>query len=163
MNIEITTQEYRDLLDIVHIADVVMSGHHHEEDIRSVRHRALIQKLYGLAQGEGLERLMSYNEGTKKHVPTPEFEETSLAHPVIHEFGNHLFWDELISLMSARDAVQIAGGVDRFNAMSDNERQAVEGPLRQRYIKEFSTHGVANLAVIERFSTGPGMQAKTSD
>jgi hypothetical protein len=27
MNIEISTKEYRDLLDILHIADVIMSGH----------------------------------------------------------------------------------------------------------------------------------------
>jgi hypothetical protein len=27
MNIEISPKEYRDLLDILHIADVVMSGH----------------------------------------------------------------------------------------------------------------------------------------
>jgi hypothetical protein len=53
MNIEISTNEYRDLLDILHIADVVMSGHRNEADRRTERHRALIQKLYALAQGEG--------------------------------------------------------------------------------------------------------------
>lgn len=163
MNIEISPQEYRDLLDMLHIAEVVMSGHHKEEDIRSERHRALIQKLYGLAQGDGLERLISYNESVKKHGPTAEFEETSLAHPVIHEFGDHLFWDELITQLSVRDAAQTAGGIDRLNAMSDSDRQAAEGPIRQRYIDEFSVNGVANLAVIERFSTGQGMQVKTSD
>lgn len=163
MNIEISTQEYRDLLDILHIAEVVMSGHHREEDIRSERHRALIQKLYALAQGDGLDRLISYNESMKKHVPTAEFEESSLAHVVIHEFGDRVFWDELISLLSAREAAQIAGGIDRLNAMSDSDRQAVEGPIRQQYIEEFSMNGVANLAVIERFNTGPKMPLKTSD
>jgi hypothetical protein len=82
---------------------------------------------------------------------------------VIDEFGDHLFWDELISRLSVRDAAQIAGGIDRLNTMSDNDRQAVEGPIRQRYIEEFSANGVANLEVIERFSTGEGIPVKTSD
>jgi hypothetical protein len=40
MNIEISTKEYRDLLDILHIADVVMSGHRREENKRTALHRA---------------------------------------------------------------------------------------------------------------------------
>jgi hypothetical protein len=163
MNIEISTKEYRDLLDILHIADAVMSGHRREEDKRTERHRALIQKLYALARGEGLDRLISYNESGHKYLPTEEFEESSLAHAVIDEFGDHLFWDELISRLSVRDAAQNAGGIDRLNAMSDSDRQAVEGPIRQRYIEEFSANGVANLEVIERFTFGGGKPVKTSD
>ncbi len=40
MNIEISAKEYRDLLDILHIADVVMSGHRREEDKRFAPPRA---------------------------------------------------------------------------------------------------------------------------
>jgi hypothetical protein len=163
MNLEISKQEYRDLLDILHIAEVIMSGHHGEEDMRSQPHRAFIQKLYAFAQGEGLDKLISYDEILKQYGTTVEFEESSLAHPVIHEFGDHLFWDELISLLSVRDAAQIVGGIDSLNAMSDSDRQAVEGPIRQRYVEEFSKHGVANLAVIERFDVGGSVPIKTSD
>lgn len=163
MNIELTTKEYRDLLDILHIADVVMSGHRREEDVRTGRHRALIQKLSALAGGEGLDRLISYNESVHKYVPTAEFEQSSPAHVAIHEFGDHLFWDELINRLSVRDAAQIAGGIERLNAMSDTDRQAVEGPIRQRYIGEFAANDVANLAVVERFGIGGGIPVKTSD
>jgi hypothetical protein len=163
MNIEISTKEYRDLLDILHVADVVMSGHRREEDVRSARHRALIQKIYALAGREGLDKLIGYNERSQTYVPTAEYEESSLSHVLIDEFGDHLFWDELISRLSVRDAAQKVGGMDRLNAMSDNERQAVEGPIRQRYIEGFSKNGIANLAVIERFTTDGGAQVKTSD
>ncbi len=163
MNIKISAKEYRDLLDILHIADVVMSGHRREKDKRTERHRALIEKLYALAEGEGLGRLISYSESVHKHVPTGEFEQSTLAHTVVDEFGDHLFWDELISRLSARDAALIAGGVDRLNAMSDSDRQAVEGPIRQRYMEEFATNDVSKLEVIERFGIGAGLPAKTSD
>lgn len=163
MNIEISTKEYRDLLDILHIADVVISGHRKEEDARTKRHSALIQKLYALAGGEGLDHLISYNERVSKHIPTDEYEKSNLAHVLIDEFGDHLFWDELIARLSVRDAAQVAGGIDRLNTLNDSARQAVEGPIRQRYLDEFSAHGMANLEVVERFSTGGEMLVKTSD
>ena len=163
MKIELFPEEYLDLLDILHIADVVMSGHRGEEDQRTVRHRALVQKLYALARGEGLDRLIRHDESAKKYVPTGEFEEHSLAHPLINEFGDHLFWDELISRLSVRDAAQIAGGIDRLNAMSRSERHTVEGPIRQRYLAEFTSNGIANLEVVERFGGGGGSPVETSD
>ncbi len=163
MNIEVTTQEYRDLLDILHVADVVMTGHRREEDRRTGRHRALVQKLYGFAEREGFGRLIRHDESANKFVPTGDFEQSTLAHVLIDEFGDHLFWDELINRLSVRDAAQVAGGIDRLNAMSDDDRQAVEGPLRQKYIEEFTANGVANLAVIERFGLGGGVPIMTSD
>jgi hypothetical protein len=164
MNIEISTKEYRDLMDILHIADVVLSGHRRAADERSVRHRSLIQKLYAFAKGqENLDRLISYNESAQAYVPTLEFEQNSLAHRLIDEFGDHLFWDELIARLSFRDAAQIVGGIDRLNAMNESERQAVEGPIRQHYIEEFSKNGVVNLAVIERFDSSGETVVRTSD
>ena len=163
MNIEITANEYRNLLDILHLAEVVLAGHRREDDPRSASHRALIQKLYAHAYAEGLERLISYNEKIKTYVPTEEFEQDTLVHAVIDEFGNHLFWDELINKLSVRDAAKMSGGMERLNALSDDERQAVEGPIRQHYIREFSTNGIANLGVVERFGMDRGTQIQTSD
>lgn len=165
MKFELSTQEFRDLLDILHVADVVLSGHRREEDSRSGRHRALIQKLYALAQGEGLDGLFNYNynSSTQKYVPTGEFEENTLAHAVIDEFGDHIFWDELISRLSVRDAALMTGGMEHLHTMSYNDRQHLEGPIRQRYIEEFSANGIANLEIVERPGTGWGTPPKTSD
>ncbi|MHB8843706.1 MAG: hypothetical protein ACYC7L_03070 [Nitrospirota bacterium] len=163
MNIEISANDYRDLLDIIHIADVILSGHRREPDKRTERHRALIQKLYALAKGEGLDRLIGHDIPTNVYSPTPEFEESTLAHVLIDEFSDHLFWDELIARMAVRDAAREAGGIDRLNAMSDSDRQAAEGPIRQRYIEEFSRNGISNLAVIDRFDLGGHEPVRTSD
>lgn len=163
MNIEIATNEYRDLLDILHIAGAVMAGHRTEGDVRTERHRALIQKLYARTAHEGLDRLIAYNEISKTYSPTVEFEENTLAHAILREFGDHLFWDALINRLSVRDAAEIAGGIRHLNEMSESDREEVEGPIRQRYIREFGTNGVANVTVLERFSLGEGMPAKTSD
>ncbi len=163
MTIDLSAKEYRDLLDILHIADVVMSGHRREEDQRTVRHRALIQKLYGLAHSEHIDSLISYNENLNRYVPSGEFERQTLAHTVIDEYGDHLFWDQLISRLSGRDAAQMAGGTDHLNALNEGDRQRIEGPIRQRYIEEFTSHGVSNLEIIERFGSDKALPVKTSD
>jgi hypothetical protein len=163
MNIEITANEYRDLLDILHIADVIMSGHRREPDKRSEQHRALIQKVYGLAPGVGLDHLMRHDAPDNVTVPTPEFEESTLSHVLINEFADHVFWDELISRLSVRDAAQTVGGMDRLNALNDSDRQATEGPIRQHYIEEFSRNNLTNVAVIDSFEIGGREPVKTSD
>jgi hypothetical protein len=163
MNIELSTKEHRDLLDILHIAEVVLSGHRREKDLRSKQHLELIHKLYALAQGEGFERLIGYNERVNAYLPTAEFEESSLAHVALDEFGDHLFWDQLIGRLAARDAAQIAGGIERLNTLSESDRQALEGPIRQRYVQEFAANGVASLEVVERFGIGERTQVRTSD
>jgi hypothetical protein len=163
MNIEITDTEYRYLLDMLHMADIVMTGHRKEEDSRTERHRALIQKLYGLARGAGFERMIGYDENVKKYIPTEEFEHGALPHVVMDEFGGHLFWDLLISRLTERDAAQMAGGIDRLRAMNSSDRQFTEEHIRQRYIEEFAANGVQNLEIVERFGSGGGTPITTSD
>jgi hypothetical protein len=163
MNIELSAKEYRDLLDILHIADVVLSGHRREPDPRSERHIKLIQKLYALARVEGLGLLIRQEAVTGVSVPAPEFEASTLAHVAINEFGDHLFWDELISRLSMRDAARMAGGLERLNALNDSDRHNVDGPIRQHYIEEFSKNGLENLVIIEGYSNIEKVPVQTSD
>jgi hypothetical protein len=82
---------------------------------------------------------------------------------MVDEFADHLFWDELISRLSVRDAARHAGGLARLNAMSDDDRRAAEAPARERYIEEFSRYGLDNLAVVERLTIEGEERVKTSD
>jgi hypothetical protein len=163
MDIEITSSEYRDLLEILHIADVIMTGHRSVPDKRSERHRALIQKIYGLAHDAGHDGLIRHDAPANTYLPTPEFEESSLSHVLINEFADHIFWDELISRLSVRDAAQMAGGLDRLNTLNEKDRRATEGLIRQRYIEEFSRNGMTNLEVVYRNNIGGETPLVTSD
>jgi hypothetical protein len=162
MNIEIDPTEYRDLLDILHLADVVMSGHRRTEDARTTRHRALIQKLYAQAKSSGLDGMMSFNENLGTYIPTPDFEHTTVAHVALDDFAHHLFWDHLINRLTERDAVQVAGGADKLQAMDKSDRQRLEGAIRQRYTEEFGANDIANLRLIEPYGAS-GLPVETSD
>ncbi len=163
MHIEFDSSEYRDLLDILHLADVVMTGHRKGDDPRTARHRALIQKLYAQAKNAGLDNLMTFNKDLGTYVPTHDFEHTTLAHAVLDDFANHLFWDHLINRLTERDASQLIGGFERLQAMEPGDRQRLEGAIRQRYAEEFTANDVANLRLIEPLASAGGMPAKTSD
>lgn len=163
MNIEIDEKEYRDLLDIVHIADVVMSGHRRKDDTRTERHRALIQKLYALAKSAGLDRMIDFHENLHKYVPNPDFEKSTVAHVVLDEFGDHLFWDHLISRLSERDAAQLAGGIEQLKVMSESDRRHLAEAIRQRYVEEFSTNDIVNLKLVGEFRAAESTSIKTLD
>jgi len=157
MNIQFSEQELRDLLDIAHIADIVLSGHRREPDQRSERHRALIQRIYGQAAAALPGGPLGIDEQTRTFVPNEAFEHASLAHPAIDEFSDHLFWDELIARLSVRDAARQVGGIDRLHALNDSSRQAAEGPVRRYYIEEFSKNGIEHLEIVAGLpGTGQG-------
>jgi hypothetical protein len=163
MKIEITNEEYRTLLDVLHIAEVVLSGHRRQEDPRNEQHRMLIQKLYALAGDAGLGKLIEFDNDRKHYHPTEEFENNAPAHSFVDEFANHVFWDELISRLTARDAAWHAGGLDRLSALGDDEREALERPINERYVEEFSKHGLSNLAVVEQLGGDGEGTVTTSD
>lgn len=163
MTIDLSAKEFRALLDILHMADVVLSGHRREPDQRSEQHRELIQRLYSEARQRGFERLIAHDTSTGRFGPTAEFEERTLAHAAITEFGDHLFWDELVTRLSARDASRRAGGFDRLSALSEQDRQSAEAPFRSRYVEEFAKHGIANLTVVESFGVPREEILVTSD
>ncbi len=163
MKIEITKEEYRALLDILHIADVIISGHRRQEDPRTVGHRKLLQSLYARAGEAGFGDLFVYHAAEQKHHPTEAFENVALSHALIDEFVDHAFWDQLISRLTTRDAAAAAGDRERLQALSESDREALERPINERYIREFSEHGIENLAVVDRFVSGEGAAVQTSD
>ncbi len=163
MKIEISKEEYRALLDILHIAEVIVSGHRREEDPRTVNHRKLLKALYGRAGEAGFGDLFVYHAAEQRHHPTEAFENNALSHTLIDEFVDHAFWDQLISRLTTRDAAQEVGGRERLMSMNDDEREKVQRPINERYIKEFSQNGIENLAVVDRFMSDKGTTVQTSD
>lgn len=161
MKIDLSQEEYRVLLDLLHVAEVVLSSHRQEDDERSAGHRQLLQKLYARAQEAGLSDLITHHPSEGRYHPSDRFEELSAAHTFLDEYVNHVFWDQLVRQLTERDAAVKAGGSEKLEALNDDERERIEQPIKDRYLKEFSENGLTNLAVVERF--GAGAAVRTSD
>ena len=146
MKIDITREEYRDLLDLLYMANWVLHAHKTEEDPRTRPYDKLMQKIYSSAR-----------------AATREFEDTSKAEEFIDEFVDDSFWDELVYRLSERDAAHRVGGYAQFRLLSPEDRTALETPARERYSEEFNNNGIDHLMIAEEFDMSAVKPVKTSD
>ena len=158
MKIDLTRKEYRDLLDMLYIAEWILNAHRVGEDPRTKRYSKLEQKFYAFAKAMKFENLIEYAPEFKKYFPTKEYEETSSSHPFIDEFENESFWDELTNRLSARDLAKKLGGFDKIDELSFEERITRLGELEEFYRDEFEQNGLENLQL--RRKTGSGRLGK---
>jgi hypothetical protein len=163
MNIDITKEEYQNLLDLLQMAHWIMHGHRTEADPREAKYDVLIQKVYGLAKAMGQDRLVEFDPATNRYSPSAEFENTTEAWEFIDEFTEDMFWDQLIHRLTDRDVARTVGGYEQLDKLSMEERFIAEGPILERYSNEFDETGLDRLEIVEHFGPSLGMPTKTSD
>lgn len=163
MNVEITKEEYRDLLDLLQMAHLVIHAHETEDDPRTEKYDAVMQKILAYSKEAGLDSLIEYSGDMKEYHPTALFEETSEAGDFIDEFVEDSFWDILIRRFTDRDIARTVGGYEQLEGLSMTERFTLETPLIKKYSSEFDEYGLERLEIVEQRSTLLTMPAKTSD
>jgi len=163
MKIEITKEEYADLLELFHIANWVLVSHKTQVDPRAEKYDAIIQKFYGLAGEMGRGDLIEYDPASGKYRPTKAFEDTSRSPELIDEFIDHSFWDELIVRFAERDASRQIGGYAQLEQLDHQGRHTVLDPIEKRYADEFNERGIDRLEIVEQFGRLAGAPVTTHD
>lgn len=163
MKIEITKEEYVDLLDLLHMASWVLASHKTTVEPQIEKYDWIIQKFYALAGEMGRGDLIKYDPGRGKYHPTKAFEDTSRSLEFIDEFVDHSFWDELIVRFAERDAARQAGGYEKLDLLSHEDRHALVDPFEERYAEEFNERGIEQLEIVERFSGDASKPVATHD
>lgn len=154
MKIEITNQEYRDLLDVLSMADWVMTAHKTGKDNRVAPYDRLIQKFYSLAKDMGCGDLVGHDTRRGRHYLTNAFEDNSRSWEFIDEFTDETFWDELTHRMTERDLARTAGGYDKLRSLSREDWSSLEAPVHERYSDEFYENGIERLEIVEHYGQG---------
>jgi len=162
MNMEITKEEYRNLLDLLLIAHGVLHAYEAEDNPVAERYEQTIQKIHFFAAAMGFQDLIQLDPDAGGYYPAPKFEETSEAGEVLDAFVDASFWDELIRRFSERDVARGLGGYELLGGLSMTERFALEAPVRSKYSEEFDQHGIERLEIVEHPQTF-AMPVKTSD
>ncbi len=145
MKISFTKKEYRDLLDILYIANWILSAHKVDDDPETKRYMKLQQRPLSFAKEMGLENLVEYVSEFQKHFPSKEYVDTSSAIDVIEKFEHDTFWDQLITRLSERDMIRQVGGDERVKKFSVEELFEKMIPFEDKYATEFETNGLDNL------------------
>jgi hypothetical protein len=161
MRIEITTEEYAKLLDLLFMASRVLTAHK-EEDSRTEPYLQLIQRIYSLAPQTGRNDLVVVDEDLQQSLPATARDSSSEVRRLLDEFSDETFWHELVYRFSERDLERQAGGRDKLVLLTREERFGMETSLEERYLGEFSEHGIDRLEIVEHLALR-GRPHKTSD
>lgn len=159
MKIDLTKKEYRDLLDILYVANWVFSAHKVEDDPRIERFDQLEQKFLALSKQMKFENLVEYDAALDTYFPTREYEETSAAHTFISEYDNDSFWDELTSRLAQRDLLKQMGGPEKMVDLPKREMLEKLFQLEEIYGDEFTQNGLENLQLHGRKWAGQTSKA----
>jgi hypothetical protein len=161
MRMDITTEEYAKLVDLLFLASKVLTAHK-EEDSRTGPYLQLIQRIYALAPQSGRDDLVAFDKDLKRSLPAKALDASSEVRRLLDEFSDETFWHEMVFRFTERDLERQAGGQEKLLLLSQEERFSMETSLEERYLEEFSEHGIDRLEVIEHPALR-GKPHKTSD
>ncbi len=145
MQIELTKDEYRQLVDILYLADWMLTARKVGDDPRVAGYHQLVQKLYARTQEMGLSHLIEYAEEFEQYFPTRDFEADTTIHEFINEYDDETFWDELTRRLAERDLLAQVGGREKLQKLSMEERIRKLGQSEEHYAAEFARHGIDHL------------------
>lgn len=142
MQIELSKKEYGDLIDVLMIADMVLSAGETSDEKRKRPFNQVIQKLYAQAAEFGYDDIVTYTESLRRFGPTHEYEKRSDVKGFLSEYERARFFDELAVRLGIRDYEEIP---PQERPSSPVERMAEQEELSDTYREEFEEHGLKHL------------------
>ena len=142
-----TKKEYGDLLDLLYIADWVLSATRVDDDPKTKKYKDIFQRIYSYAKDFGYEHMVEYIENRNEYVQDDDFKHRSSLHEFIDEYDNDSFWTELANRLIDRDLIRQLGSEKRFFELEVQERIELEYPIREKYEEEFYKNGLDNVKI----------------
>ena len=131
MHIDLTTKEFRRMLDLVYIGNWVLNSIRGENRFTDYDH--VESKLFGLCQGTKMQQLVEKWEG--EDVPSRAFAEGGI-HEAIAVYEDAVFYEILAEELSRRDM--------EYPQITDDNYDEIVNRM-SRYMEEFQVSGVDNL------------------
>lgn len=133
MNIQLTSKEFRRLLDMVYIGNWVLNSTRGSDRIPD--YDKLESKLFALCENTPMHTLVEDYHGIK--VPSAAFNDGGI-HEAIVDYEDTVFYDILAEELARRD-------MDYPEITSENYDELVN--RMEAYISEFEAHGADNIVV----------------
>ena len=93
MKLNITNNEFRDLLDLLYLADWMITSYDETPTDDDNPYHSLIQKFYSHAKDFGCESLVEFADEFQQHFPTRRFEEESAVRTFVENYDDATFWE----------------------------------------------------------------------
>lgn len=143
MKIEMTTDQFRQLLKLVYLGKWMVTSHHDipDESLSEIEQVLLLQ-----AKKYGLDDMIEFDAAENKYHPSDSIEEEM--ETLIQEYDDFTFWDELAWQMAERDFSKKFDQA-QILCMTTDEIFREKNTLADKYFEEFSENGVENFGVLE--------------
>ena len=147
MKINFTKKEYRLLVDLLEMADWVLTSHDATEQPDKKPYHDLIQKIYANSKEMACDDILEFVPEVNQYFVTLEYDEESLCRQHIDKFEDNVFWDKLSFYLSERDLL-VQEGEEKLLSMDPMERSEKLFELQDWYESEFYEHGLENIKVV---------------
>lgn len=133
MDIQLTTKEFRHLIDLVYIGNWILNST--RGDDRFEDYDLLQEKIFALSSKNGLPELSQSYMG---HVfPSRAYEEGGI-HDAIADYEDAVFFDILAEELARRDMTDEHLNLDDINELTTR---------MDNYMSEFETNGIENISL----------------
>jgi len=142
IKIEFDASMFRQLIQLVYLGRWMESSHQEDPD-KSMKE--IEQHVYSHAKKFNIDDLIDYDTVHNKYLPSEQFEEEMT--PVIQEYDDFTFWDELAWQMAERDFAKKFDHA-QILCMTSDEIFREKNIIADKYYDEFSTKGLDNFKLI---------------
>lgn len=142
MKINLTKKQYRSLIDLVHMGDMMVNGIRTTDKVEE--YEELREYIYSFAKQMGCEDIVKYDAKYGMHFETRDFE-TGKIQEYISEYDNEVFWTELPSRLADRDIIRLQKLTGELTDREEWLRKV--WAKEEEYQIEFETNGLENVEV----------------
>ncbi|WP_423188357.1 hypothetical protein ACO1PF_07015 [Alkalibacterium sp. f15] len=147
MKINFTKKQYRSLIDLIHLGDMVVNGIRTDDTVEE--YEELREYIYSFAKQMGQEDNIKYDKEYDRHFETREYE-SGKVQEYIEDYDDEIFWTELASRLATRDTQKL---IMLTGEISDKDEDLKKYWSREDiYQKEFEENGLRNVSV--KFNKG---------
>ena len=143
MNIELTPEQYRKLIELAYLGEWMINAHH-DTEYQDDEASAVVQKV--LAAGPPSD--VGKDDETGDFYLDEAWVE-DIYDKYILDYDDHVFWDELTERLAQRDLARLRG-VSPDDINRDDDILELR-PLEERYRLELEEHGIERLGVSEEY------------
>lgn len=141
MQIDLTKEQYRQLLDMLYLGEWTANGVRLYEQ-RLTGYDDMLRMFCAKAEEFGCGDLVSYDTEQQGYYPNEAYEQEM--RPIVEQYNNAAFWQELISRMAAKEALEAGYGFLSEEAYAQAKSQA-----ESSYEQEFKTNGLRHVQVVK--------------
>ena len=144
IKIELSEEQYKELLKLVYLGEWV-SQSYKEEPSKIVEE--VEQVIYEASKGSESENLLELDKKADMYYPTQVMDEEMLDN--INDYDDYVFWDELVERLAERDLINKVGE-KQVEKMSFEDKEDEQFPFIEKYEDEFSENGIDKLKLEQK-------------